>query len=90
MKNKVFLLFPPGKVYVHSDGTPAARKHCSPPIGIAYLASNLIKYGYEVSVTDALVDGFDQEIYEEPFIIYGLSPKQIVEKIKKFNPYVTP
>ena len=40
----------------------------------------------EVSVTDALVDGFDQEIYEEPFIIYGLSPKQIVEKIKKFNP----
>ena len=88
MKNKVFLLFPPGKVYVHSDGTPAARKHCSPPIGIAYLASNLIKHGYEVAVTDALVDGFDQEIYEEPFIIYGLSPKQIVEKIKKFNPDV--
>ena len=85
-KNRVMLLTPPGKVYVRQDGTPAARKHCSPPIGIAYLASNLLKHNYEVQVIDALVDGYDQEIYEEPFIIYGLSPKQVVERVKKFNP----
>ena len=81
-KNRVMLLTPPGKVYVRRDGTPAARKHCSPPIGIAYLASNLLKHNYEVQVIDALVDGYDQEIYEEPFIIYGLNPKQVVERVK--------
>lgn len=88
MKKKVMLLFPPGKVYVRPDGSPAARKHCSPPIGIAYLASNLLKHGYDVKVVDALVDGFDQEYYEEPFIIYGLTPKEIAKKVKEYNPDV--
>ena len=83
MKKKVMFLFPPGKVYVRPDGSPSARKHCSPPIGIAYLASNLLKHGYEVKVIDALVDGFDKEYYEEPFIIYGLNPKEIAEKVSK-------
>ena len=88
MKKKVMFLFPPGKVYVRPDGSPSARKHCSPPIGIAYLASNLLKHGYEVKVIDALVDGFDKEYYEEPFIIYGLNPKEIAEKVKEYNPDV--
>ena len=88
MKKKVMFLFPPGKVYVRPDGSPSARKHCSPPIGIAYLASNLLKHGYDVKVMDALVDGFDQESYEEPFIVYGLNPKQIAEKVKEYNPDV--
>ena len=87
-KNKIMFIFPPGKVYVHPDGIPGARKHCSPPIGIAYLASNMLKHGYDVKVIDALVDGFEQEIYEEPFIIYGLNPIQIVEKIKEYKPDV--
>ena len=85
-KKKIMLVFPPGKVWVRVDGSPAARKHCSPPIGLAYLASNLLKHGYDVKVIDALADGFDQEIYEEPFIIYGLNPVQIVERIKDYKP----
>ncbi len=87
-KNKISLLFPPGKVWIRPDGTPAARKHCSPPIGLAYLASNLEKHKYKVQVIDALVDGFEDEIYEEPFIIYGLSPEKVAKKVKAFNPDV--
>ena len=31
---------------------------------------------------------FDQEIYEEPFIIYGLSVDETMQRIKKINPDV--
>ena len=39
-------------------------------------------------VVVALVDGFEDEIYEEPFIIYGLSPEKVAKKVKAFNPDV--
>ena len=50
--NKMMLIFPPGKVYLYPDGSPSTRKNCSPPIGIAYLAANLLKHGYDVSCLD--------------------------------------
>jgi anaerobic magnesium-protoporphyrin IX monomethyl ester cyclase len=87
-KNKISLLFPPGKVWVRPDGTPSSRKHISPPIGLAYLASSLEKADNKVQVIDTLVEGFDNETYEEPFIIYGLSPEETANRVKKFNPDV--
>ncbi len=85
---KMLILSPPGKVYVHSDGAPAARKHCSPPIGIAYLAANLRRYNYDVECLDILVEGYDHEEYREPFIIYGLPTDEVLRRIEASKPDV--
>jgi anaerobic magnesium-protoporphyrin IX monomethyl ester cyclase len=86
--NKMMLLFPPGKVYIHPDGVPGYRKYCAPPIGIAYLAANLIKNGYEASCLDILAEGYNNEVYEEPFVVYGLSEEEVIERINEVNPDV--
>ena len=84
--NKMMLLFPPGKVYVYPDGSPGARKHCSIPIGIAYLAANLRKYGYEACILDILVEGYSHEVYKEPFIVYGLPTEDVIARIRIEKP----
>ena len=84
--NKIMLIDPPGKVFVYPDGTPASRKHCSPPIGLAYIAANLLQHDYEVEIIDMNVEGYEQEVYKEPFIIYGLSNDDMVERVRQFNP----
>ncbi|MBF0140286.1 MAG: B12-binding domain-containing radical SAM protein [Magnetococcales bacterium] len=84
--NKVTLISPPGKVYVYPDGTHSARKHCTPPLGLAYLAANLLAKGYDAEIIDILVEGYNNEVYREPFIIYGLSNTDVVEKIRGSNP----
>jgi anaerobic magnesium-protoporphyrin IX monomethyl ester cyclase len=86
--NKILILSPPGKVYVHSDGAPAARKHCSPPIGIAYLLGNLRRHNYEVGCLDILVEGYEIEDYREPFIVYGLPTEDVIERIRVEKPDV--
>ena len=42
--NTVLLINPPGKVYIYPDGSPAHRKHCTPPLGLAYLAACSITF----------------------------------------------
>lgn len=84
--NKMLLMFPPGKIYVHPDGTPASRKHCSPPIGIAYLAGSLLHNGYDAACLDVLVEGYDVEDYREPFIVYGLPTEDVIERIREELP----
>jgi|TARA_B100000315_G_scaffold165189_1_gene153831 radical SAM superfamily enzyme YgiQ (UPF0313 family) len=84
----VLLINPPGKLYVRADGGIGERKHCAPPIGIAYIAACLEQSGYDVSVIDALAEGYDNEIYSPPFLIYGLPIDQIVDKGKSIIPDV--
>lgn len=86
--NRVMLISPPGKVYVYPDGSPAHRKHCSPPLGPAYLAASLLKFGYDVQAVDMLVEGYTHEVYEEPFIIYGLSNADTIARIRAYDPHV--
>jgi anaerobic magnesium-protoporphyrin IX monomethyl ester cyclase len=86
--SRMMLLFPPGKVYIHPDGVPGYRKYCAPPIGMAYLAANLIKHGYEASCLDILAEGYDHEVYEEPFVVYGLSEEEVLERIAQTAPDV--
>ena len=83
---KIMLISPPGKVYVYPDGTPASRKHSSPPIGLAYIGANLLQHNYEVEIIDMNVEGYEQEEYREPFIIYGLNNDEIVERVRQSNP----
>src|SRR3990172_7586012 len=84
--NRILLINPPGKVYVLPDGTPAHRKHCTPPLGLAYIAANLLQNGYEVRVMDILAEGYKNEIFKNHSIIYGLSTEDILARIEKAKP----
>lgn len=85
---KILLINPPGKVYIYADGSPAHRKHCSPPLGLAYLAAHLLQADYQVSVLDALADGYNEEFFEVPYLYYGLRNEQIIERVRAENPDV--
>lgn len=82
---RILLISPPGMVYLNPDG-PAHRKHCSPPVGLAYLAAVLEQAGIEVAVIDVLAEGYDQESFKGQFIRYGLSTQEVVERARAFAP----
>ncbi|WP_295102764.1 radical SAM protein [uncultured Candidatus Kuenenia sp.] len=84
--NRILLINPPGKVYVLPDGTPAHRKHCTPPLGLAYIAANLLQNGYEVQVMDILAEGYKNEFFKNHSILYGLSTEDILARIEKAKP----
>tara|TARA_Y100000031_G_scaffold96027_1_gene105471 strand:+ start:405 stop:2033 length:1629 start_codon:yes stop_codon:yes gene_type:complete len=86
--NHILLINPPGKLHVREDGEIGERKHCAPPIGMAYIAACLEQNGYAVSAIDAIAEGYDDEIYSPPFLIYGLPVHQIVAKAQAMNPDV--
>jgi radical SAM superfamily enzyme YgiQ (UPF0313 family) len=55
----------------------------SPPLALAYLASSLIKAGYEVTAIDALGEAIDKVIiYEDPKCrVRGLTIDEIIQRI---------
>jgi len=60
----------------------------TPPLGIAYLAAVLEKQGYEVSLLDCIVEGYDNsEIYDEN-IHLGLKWDEIEKRVRIFAPDV--
>lgn len=87
-RNKIMLVFPPGKVHLYADGTPASRKHCSPPSGIAYLAANLLKHGYQVTCLDMTLEKYEREVFTETFVHYGMQAHELIEEIRKEEPDV--
>jgi len=84
--NKVLLLNPPGRCLVGKDGNILERKHCHPPLGLAYLASNLLQNQYEVVVLDLLAEGYEQERVTQDFVYYGLSTEQAIQRIGIIDP----
>lgn len=84
--NKILLINPPGRCLIAPDGGIAERKHCSPPLGLAYLAAGLLKNGYSVEILDMLAEGYEQERYTEQFVYYGLSTSQALERIQQADP----
>ena len=85
---KILLINPPGKIFVRQDGGIGERKHCTPPLGLAYIAGNLIKNGYDVEIIDALAEGYSNERYIKPFLVYGLDINEIVERALDAKPDV--
>ena len=83
---KVLLINPPGKCYLRKDGSLGERKHCTPPLGLAYLAANLLKHEFEVEILDILAEGYHQQQFEDPFITYGLSIAESVERVREAQP----
>lgn len=84
--NKVHLINPPGRVFVYPDGTPAHRKHCTPPLGLAYLAAVLLQHDYRVEATDMVAEGYNQEVVESTFIRYGLSDEEMIARLEASQP----
>lgn len=84
---KVLLINPPGKCFVRKvDGSIVERKHCQPPLGLAYLGAACLRAGYEVSIVDMLAEGYDTERLSEHFIVYGLGTAELIERIRVAEP----
>ena len=54
----------------------------TPPLGVAYLASYLIKHGYPVQVIDALGENPEQTVaFRKGSFLRGLTFKEIIDRI---------
>jgi len=82
---RVLLITPQGKITTTKEGS-RERKLAIPPLGLAYLAAQLLNHGFEVEVLDTLIEGVNQEEHHDGTIIYGLSDSQIKQRIKDVNP----
>jgi len=78
--DKVFLLFPPVRLYKET------MKIVFPPLGVSYIAS-VIRNEVDVKIMDAVAEGFYNEIeLDEDFIVYGSNYKDILARIEQYQP----
>ena len=84
--HRVMLIQPPGRCLIGKDGTITERKHCHPPLGLAYLAAAAREAGYLVDVLDMLAEGYNKERYTEQFVYYGLDVEEALSRIKSADP----
>lgn len=56
------------------------------PVGLAYLAAQLRESGYSVSVIDAFGEAPERYRKTPDFLIRGLSPSEVVERLQKKTP----
>ena len=84
---KVLLVVPPGTSYVQLDGAKQC-KECFPPLGLAYLASELKASGqYDVRVYDIVVEDFWKETFiSSDTVLYGSSFKQYQKLLEEYRP----
>ena len=83
---KVLLISPPGKLAIMKEGS-RERKLAVPPLGLAYMASNLLKHGLDVEVLDTLIEGFDRNTpHDDNSVTYGLENGEIKRRIGESNP----
>lgn len=82
---KILLISPPGKITVTTEGS-RERKLAVPPLGLAYLAAQLMHDGYEVKILDVLIEGYENEVTDGPTITYGLSDDDVKQVIADYSP----
>jgi anaerobic magnesium-protoporphyrin IX monomethyl ester cyclase len=80
-KTKILLIFPPSTIYGKDPTVPSI----TPPLGLAYIAAYLEKYGYEVYILDAVIS-HENLIKKGDKVLYGLTDKEILKKIKSIQP----
>jgi anaerobic magnesium-protoporphyrin IX monomethyl ester cyclase len=81
--NKVLLLYPPTTI-----GKKHSAKMHALPLGVASIAS-ILKNDYQVSVLDATMEGYQQDVTVEQnskFMRFGLSFEEIQSRIMAFAP----
>lgn len=88
MKQKMMLINPPGRVYIFPDGRPSSRKHCTPPLGLAYLAAVLRENKIDVCVVDMTAEGLDNETRKDDFLVYGMPTDELLRRIEIEKPTV--
>lgn len=80
---KILLLNPPFPLF------PGESKFASPPLGLAYIAAVLQKCGHDVRILDSVVEGYHTETnFQGNVLVYGLSYKEIIERIRDFDPHI--
>lgn len=84
--DKVLLIQPSTFIYRFPDGRPAHRKHCLPPLGLAYLAGSLRSVGIDVECIDMLAEGYNNEIVGDNFISYGMPVEDLLDRIAQIKP----
>ncbi len=73
---KVLLVLPPMCLY------EGAVKRLIPPLGLCYIAANLLKHGYEVDILDCIVEGYETELLIAPNVYrLGISEEEFAERI---------
>jgi anaerobic magnesium-protoporphyrin IX monomethyl ester cyclase len=84
---KVLLISPPGKIFVSPEGA-RERKLAIPPLGPVYLAARLGEEGYEVSILDVMIDGYEHETPDPDgrTVHYGLPDDAVRARIADFDP----
>jgi radical SAM superfamily enzyme YgiQ (UPF0313 family) len=66
-------------------GFELQSKMC-PPLGLAYLASSLIKAGFHVNILDMVAASNDHTPYKQTHIKYGMTCEQLTDYIKEYAP----
>lgn len=56
------------------------------PLGLLYIAAALEEGGFDVSVVDAVAEGYDNEMHHNEYITYGLSNDEIKKRIIRESP----
>lgn len=84
---KILLVNPPGKAHLTFDGKKQ-RKQCIPPLGLAYLAAQILRAGdYEVRIYDMVVEGFCREIkVSHDTYIFGSSFEDYQNVLREYQP----
>ena len=85
LKNfKILLIFPPVTI------PNGMMKRCIPPLGLCYVAANLLAKGYNVSILDTVVEGYNCHAYskKKELLTYGLPLDEIQQRLKIENPDV--
>jgi len=83
-KPKILLILPPSTVYFGDPTVPVV----TPPLGLAYIAAYLEKFGYQVEILDTIAEGKNKTLVnkQKKYSLYGLNDKEILDKIKEFHP----
>ncbi len=61
-------------------------KRCIPPLGLSYIAGFIESAGYNISMIDCVVEGYEQEMLDGNLLTYGLTPQKIEQRLRLCKP----